>query len=152
MTRSETIIRAVIAALQGVENLPEVRRNVAFDIVLESFIDRTSDEQLAALIVRDGDIVRLGRDLGDAPVYELQAEIDIEWLVCGREGDDLDAAFDAGLERIGTAFDADNTLGGAATLAEFDEPPVKSWDEAGARLVKSALLQAKVTFHSNLPW
>jgi hypothetical protein len=101
------------------------------------------------IILRDGDPGEPEQALGGfgSTYYQHAAEIDVE------EGDAAarDAAFDALLQQIGTALQADPTLGGLAFGLTYGRPEPSIEAVAGAPAIKSATLTVTVDYGTDAP-
>jgi hypothetical protein len=62
-----------------------------------------------------------------------------------------DAAFDALLQQIGTALEADQTLGGLAFGVIYGRPEPSIEAVAGASAIKSATLSVTVDYETDAP-
>ena len=103
------------------------------------------------IIVRDGDPGEPEQALGGFgnAYYQHAVEIDV-YL---EEGDAAarDAAFDALLQQIGIALEADPTLGGVAFGLTYGRPEPSIEAVAGAPAIKTAMLTVTVDYESDAP-
>lgn len=109
-TATETAMTALAAVLTGAAGLPNVRRDVILDTLMEDFASE-GKALSRALVLRIGDPVETERyiGVGDAR-FELVRNADAELFVSGPEGSTLIAAFDAALEALFVALEANPTL------------------------------------------
>ncbi|WP_330082456.1 hypothetical protein [Methylocystis iwaonis] len=153
MTATETAMAALVAALNASSTLPDVRRDAVFDEVLEEFAD-SGETYGRALVLRIGDSIDVVRRLGDGPeAYEHVRNADVEWFVARRVATPADGAalaqkFDAGIEAIFAAVDANPTLSDAVTRAEIAEALAVGSDSAGSKSVLTALIHVQLTYTS----
>jgi hypothetical protein len=103
------------------------------------------------IILRDGDPGEPEQALGGFESTYYQHAIEIEIYV--EEGDAAarDAAFDALLQQIGAALEADPTLGGLAFGLTYGRPEPSIEAIAGAPAIKSATLTVTVDYETDAP-
>jgi hypothetical protein len=103
------------------------------------------------IILRDGDPGEPEQALGGFGSTYYQHAVEIEVYV--EEGDTAarDAAFDALLQQIGAALEANPTLGGAAFGLTYGRPEPSIETVAGAPAVKAATLTVTVDYESDAP-
>ena len=103
------------------------------------------------IILRDGDPGEPEQALGGFGNAYYQHAVEIEVYV--EEGDAAarDAAFDALLQQIGAALEADPTLGGLAFGLTYGRPEPSIEAVAGAPAIKSATLTVTVDYESDAP-
>jgi hypothetical protein len=103
------------------------------------------------IIVRDGDPGEPEQALGDFGNAYYQHAVEIGIYV--EEGDAAarDAAFDALLQQIGVAIEADPTLGGLAFGLTYGRPEPAIEAIAGAPAIKSATLSVTVDYETSAP-
>jgi hypothetical protein len=119
-------------------------------------IDRNSGlpEKVPAgglIILRDGDPGEPEQPLGGFGNAYYQHAVEIEVYV--EEGDAAarDVAFDALLQQIGTALEADPTLGGLAFGLIYGRPEPTIEAVAGAPAIKSATLTVTIDYATDTP-
>jgi hypothetical protein len=119
-------------------------------------IDRNSGlpEKVPAgglIILRDGDPGEPEQALGGFESAYYQHEVEVEVYV--EEGDAAarDAAFDALLQQIGVALEADPTLGGLAFGLTYGRPEPAIEAIAGAPAIKSATLTVTIDYATDTP-
>jgi hypothetical protein len=119
-------------------------------------IDRNSGlpEKVPAgglIILRDGDPGEPEQALGGFESAYYQHEVEVEVYV--EEGDAAarDAAFDALLQQIGAALEADPTLGGLAFGLTYGRPEPAIEAIAGAPAIKSATLTVTIDYATDTP-
>jgi hypothetical protein len=103
------------------------------------------------IIVRDGDPSEPEQALGGFGSTYYQHAVEIEVYV--EEGDPAvrDTAFDDLLQQIGTALDADPTLGGLAFGLTYGRPAASIEAVPGAPAIKSATLTVTVDYETAAP-
>jgi hypothetical protein len=119
-------------------------------------IDRNSvvPEKIPAgglIILRDDDPGEPEQALGGFGSVYYQHAVEIEAYV--EEGDAAvrDTAFDDLLQQIGTALDADQTLGGLAFGLTYGRPDASIEAVPGAPAIKSATLSVTVDYETDAP-
>jgi hypothetical protein len=103
------------------------------------------------IIVRDGDPGEPEQALGGFGSTYYRHTVEIEVYL--EEGDAAarDAAFDAHLQQIGIALEADPTLGGVAFGLTYGRPEPSIEAIAGAPAIKSATLTVTVDYETDTP-
>jgi hypothetical protein len=103
------------------------------------------------IILRDGDPGEPEQALGGFANAYYQHAVEVE--VYAEEGDAVarDAAFDALLQQIGVALEADPTLGGLAFGLTYRRPEPAIEAVAGAPAIKAATLTVTVDYESDAP-
>jgi hypothetical protein len=103
------------------------------------------------IILRDGDPGEPEQPLGGFGSTYYQHAVEIEVYV--EEGDPAarDAAFDALLEQIGIALEADPTLSGLALGLTYGRPGPAIEGIAGAPAIKNATLTVTVDYETDAP-
>jgi len=103
------------------------------------------------IILRDGDPGEPEQALGGFGSTYYQHVVEIEVYL--EEGDAAarDAAFDALLQQIGAALEADPTLGGLAFGMTYGRPESAIEAIAGAPAIKSATLTVTVDYETSAP-
>jgi hypothetical protein len=132
------------------------RIKASLETVPGAMIDRNSvlPEKVPAgglIILRDGDPGDPEQALGGFGATYYQHAVEIEVYL--EEGDAAarDAAFDALLQEIGSALDADPTLGGLAFGLTYGRPEPSIEAVAGAPAIKSATLTVPVDYETEAP-
>src|SRR5919108_2921874 len=140
-SKAEQVLNALKVLLQTVPDA-SVERNSALP-------EKIPDGGL--VILRDGDPGEPEQALGGFGSSYYQHAIDIEVYV--EEGDAAarDAAFDALLQQIGVALEADPTLGGLAFGLTYGRPEPSIEAIAGAPAIKSATLTLTVDYETDAP-
>jgi hypothetical protein len=102
------------------------------------------------IILRDGDPGEPEEALGGFPSVYYQHAVEIEVYI---EGDAAarDAAFDALLQQIGAAIEADPTLGGLVFGLAYGRPEPAIEAVAGAPAIKSATLSVTIDYETSAP-
>jgi hypothetical protein len=103
------------------------------------------------IILRDGDPGEPEQALGGFGSTYYQHAVEVDVYV--EEGDAAarDAAFDALLQQIGVALEADPTLGGLAFGLTYGRPEPSIEPVAGAPAIKSATLSVIVDYQTGAP-
>jgi hypothetical protein len=140
-SKTEQVLEAVRAALEAVPDAV-VQRNSALP------------EKVPAgglIIVRDGDPGEPEEALGGFGNTYYQHAVEIEVYL--EEGDAAarDAAFDAFLQEIGTALEADPTLAGLVFGLTYGRPEPAIEAVTGAAAIKTATLTVTVDYESDGP-
>jgi hypothetical protein len=103
------------------------------------------------IIVRDGDPGEPERELGSFGSTYYQHAVEIEVYVEEGDATARDSAFGALLQQIGTALEANPTLGGLAFGLTYGRPEPNIEAIAGAPAIKSATLSVSVDYQSDAP-
>jgi hypothetical protein len=126
------------------------------ETVSDAVVERNSvlPEKVPAgglIILRDGDPGEQEEALGGFGNAYYQHAVEIELYV--EEGDAVarDAAFDALLQQIGVALEADPTLGGLAFGLTYGRPEPAIEAIAGAAAIKSATLTVTIDYETDAP-
>ena len=140
-SRAEQVLEAIKALLETVSGATVERNSVL-------------PEKIPAgghVILRDGDPGEPERALGGFESTYYQHAVEIEVYV--EEGDAAvrDAAFDALLQQIGAALEADPTLGGLAFGLTYGRPEPAVEAIAGAPAIKTVTLTVTVDYESDAP-
>jgi hypothetical protein len=140
-SKAEQVLSALTALLQT-EPDASVERNSALP-------EKVPDGGL--IILRDGDPGEPEQALGGFESTYYQHTVEIEVYV--EEGDAVarDAAFDALLQQIGVALEADPTLSGLAFGLTYGRPEPAIEAVAGAPAIKAATLTVTVDYESDAP-
>jgi hypothetical protein len=103
------------------------------------------------VILRDGDPGEPEQALGGFGNAYYQHTVEIEVYVEGGDAAARDASFDALLQQIGMALDADPTLGGLAFGLTYGRPESSIEAVAGAPAIKSATVTVTVDYETDAP-
>jgi hypothetical protein len=103
------------------------------------------------IILRDGDPGEPEQALGGLGNVYYQHAVEIEVYVEEGDAAACDAAFDALLQQIGTALEADPTLGAVAFGVTYGRPEPSIEAIAGAPAIKTATLSVTVDYESDAP-
>jgi len=135
-SKAEQVLGALKALLETVQGAVIERNSV--------LPEKISDGGL--IILRDGDPGQPEQALGGFGSAYYQHAVEIEVYI--EEGDAAarDAAFDALLQQIGAALEADPTLGGLAFDLTYGRPEPAIEAIAGAPAIKSATLSMTVDY------
>jgi hypothetical protein len=140
-SKAEQVLDALKALLQAVPDVSVERNSVLPEKVPGGGL----------IIVRDGDPGEPEQALGGFGSTYYQHTVEIEVYL--EEGDAAarDAAFDAHLQQIGIALEADPTLGGVAFGLTYGRPEPSIEAIAGAPAIKSATLTVTVDYETDTP-
>jgi hypothetical protein len=103
------------------------------------------------VILRDGDPGEPEQALGGFGNAYYQHAVEIEVYLEEGDGAARDAAFDALLQQIGVALEADLTLGGLAFGLTYGRPEPAIEAVSGAPAIKSATLSVTIDYESDAP-
>jgi hypothetical protein len=134
-TARETILQALLAALQAVPGATVLREEVL-------------PERLPAgglLIVRDGDPGAPEVTLSP-PAYHYEHRAEIEVIVQGKSPAARAAEFDTLMQAIGVALAIDRTLGGLCDWTEAQAPQPVDLPVEGAAALKAAIIPVILTY------
>ncbi len=135
MTPRETILQALLTALQSVPNATILR-------------GATLPERIPTgglLVLRDGDPGT--PDVTLSPLqYHFEHRAEVEVIVQGKTPADRDTAFDLLLENLASAITADRTLGGLCDWVEAEAPQPVDLPVEGAEALKAAIVPVILTY------
>jgi hypothetical protein len=103
------------------------------------------------IILRDGDPGEPEQALGGFGSTYYQHAVEVEVYLDEGDAAARDAAFDALLQQIGTALEADPTLGGLVFGLTYSRPEPSIEPVAGAPAIKTATLTVTVDYESDAP-
>jgi hypothetical protein len=103
------------------------------------------------IIVRDGDPGEPEEALGGFGSTYYQHTVEVEVYVEEGDASARDAAFDALLQQIGAALEADPTPGGLVFGLTYGRPEPSIEAVAGAPAIKSATLTVTIDYESSAP-
>jgi len=139
-TPRETILQALLAALQSVPNATILR-------------GATLPERIPTgglLILRDGDPGT--PDVTLSPLqYHFEHRAEVEVIVQGKTPADRDTAFDFLLTNLASAITADRTLGGLCDWVEAEAPQPVDLPVEGAEALKAAVVPINLTYTTDDP-
>jgi hypothetical protein len=139
-TSSETILQALLAALQTVPGAPVLREEVLPERVPASGL----------VILRDGDPGTPEVTLSPlAYHYEHRAEIEV--IVQGKTPAARANAFDTIVQAIGAAISPDRTLGGLCDWTEAQAPQPVDLPVEGAAALKAAIIPVILAYSTTDP-
>jgi hypothetical protein len=104
------------------------------------------------IILRDGDPGEPEQALGGFGSTYYQHAVEVEVYLEDGDAAARDAAFDALLQQIGAALEADATLGGLAFGLTYGRPEPSIEAVAGAPAIKSATLTVTVDYETSAPF
>jgi hypothetical protein len=140
-SKAEQVLEGLRAALETVSDAV-VQRNTVLP-------EKIPDGGL--IILRDGDPGEPEQALGGFESTYYQHAVEIELYVEEGNAAARDAAFDALLQQIGVALEAESTLGGLAFGLTYGRPEPATEAVAGAPAIKSAALTVTVDYESDAP-
>ena len=140
-SKAEQVLEALRAALEAVPDAVVERNSVLPEKIPGGGL----------MILRDGDPGEPEQTLGGFGNAYYQHAVEVEVYL--EEGDAAarDAAFDALLQQIGIALEADPTLGGVAFGLTYGRPEASIEAVAGAPAIKSATLTVTVDYETSAP-
>jgi hypothetical protein len=140
-SKSEQVLDALKALLETVPDAAVERNSVMPEKIPNGGL----------IVVRDGDSGEAEEALGGFGSTYYQHAVEVEVYV--EEGDAAarDAALDALLQQIGTALEADPTLGGLVFGLTYGRPEPSIEAVAGAPAIKAATLTVMVDYESDAP-
>ena len=140
-SKAEQVLEAIRALLEAIPGATIERNSVLPEKVPNGGL----------IVLRDGDPGEPEQALGGFGSTYYQHGVEIEVYV--EEGDAAarDAAFDALLQQIGAALEADPTLGGIAFGLTYGRPETSIEAVAGAPAIKAATLTVTVDYESDAP-
>ena len=140
-SKAEQVLDALKALLETVPDAVVERNSVLPEKIPDGGL----------IILRDGDPGEPEQALGGFGNVYYQHAVEIEVYV--EEGDAAarDAAFDALLQQIGAALEADPTLGGLAFGLTYGRPGAGIEAVAGAPAIKTATLIVTVDYETDTP-
>ena len=140
-SKTEQVLEAIKLLLQAIPDVVVERNSVLPEKVPTGGL----------IILRDGDPGEPEQSLGGFEGTYYQHSVEIEVYV--EEGDAAvrDSAFDDLLQQIGTALDADPTLGGFAFGLTYGRPEPSIEAVAGAPAIKSATLSVTADYEAETP-
>jgi hypothetical protein len=140
-SKAEQVLEAIKSRLQTIPDTVVERNSVLPEKVPESGL----------IILRDGDPGEPEQSLGGFDGSYYQHVVEIEVYV--EEGDPAvrDGAFDDLLQQIGSALDADPTLGGLTFGLTYGRPEPSIEAVAGAPAIKNATISVTVDYETDAP-
>jgi hypothetical protein len=140
-SKAEQVLEAIKALLETVSDAAVERNSVLPEKVPDGGL----------IILRDGDPGEPEQALGGFGSTYYQHAVEIEIYL--EEGDAAarDTAFDALLQQIGTALEADLTLGGLAFGVTYGRPESSIEAVPGAPAIKSATLTVTIDYETAAP-
>ena len=140
-SKIEQILTALTDRLRAVSKA-KVERNTA------------APEKIPAgglIVLRDGDPGEPERALGGIGSVYYSHAVEIEVYVERADAAHRDAAFDALVQRIGSALDSDSTLGGLAFGMTTARPETDTEAVAGAPAIKTGTIEVIVEYETETP-
>ncbi len=139
-TPRETVLQALLAALQTIPNATVLRGEVLPERVPTGGL----------VILRDGEPGEPEVTLSPLQYhYEHRAEVEV--IVQGKVPADRDAAFDTLIQAIGTALAADRTLAATCDWVEAQAPAPTDLAQEGAEGIKAAVVPVVLSYSTSDP-
>jgi hypothetical protein len=139
-TTRETILQALLAALQTVPDATVLREEVLPERLPASGL----------VILRDGDPGAPEVTLSPL-TYQYEHRAEIEVIVQGKTPAARATAFDTLVQAIGAALAADRTLGGLSDWTEAQAPQPVDLPVEGAAALKAAIIPVILTYSTSDP-
>src|SRR5918996_4701599 len=140
-SKAEQVLEEIKASLETIPNAVVERNSVLPEKIPAGGL----------IILRDGDPGEHEQALGGFGNTYYQHVVEIEVYVEEGDGAARDAAFDALLQQIGVALEADPTLGGLVFGMTYGRPEPNIEAIAGAPAIKSATLSVTVDYETSAP-
>jgi hypothetical protein len=140
-SKAEQVLDALRALLETIPDAVVQRNNVLPEKIPAGGL----------IILRDGDPGEPEQALGGFGGTYYQHAVEIEVYVEDGDAAARDAAFDALLQQIGVALEADPTLGGLAFGLTYGRPEPSIEAVAGAPAIKGATLTVNVDYETDAP-
>ena len=140
-SKTEQILTILTARLRAVPG-SKVERNTA------------APEKIPAgglIVLRDGDPGEPEQALGGVGSVYYSHAVEIEIYVEAASAGKRDAAFDALVQKIGAAFDADPTLGGLTFGMTYARPEIDTEAVVGAAAIKTGTIEVIVEYETETP-
>jgi hypothetical protein len=141
VSKAEQVLNALAALLQALPDASVERNSVLPEKIPDGGL----------IILRDGDPGEPEEALGGFGNAYYQHAVEIEVYVEEGDATARDAAFDALLQQIGAAVEADPTLGDLAFGLTYGRPESSIEAVAGAPAIKSATLSVTIDYESDAP-
>ena len=140
-SKAEQVLEAIKALLETVPAVAVERNSVLPEKVPAGGL----------IILRDGDAGEPEQALGGFGNAYYQHAVEIEIYVEASDATARDAAYDALLQQIGVALEADPTLGGLAFGLTYRRPEPSIEAVEGAPAIKAATLTVTVDYETAAP-
>jgi hypothetical protein len=140
-SKAEQVLNALTVLLQTVSDASIERNSVLPEKIPDGGL----------IILRDGDPGEPEQALGGFGSAYYQHVVEIEVYVEEGNAAARDAAFDELLQQIGTALEADPTVGSIAFGLTYGRPEPAIEAVAGAPAIKAATLSVTVDYESDAP-
>jgi hypothetical protein len=141
-SKPEQVLAALKALLETVSDAVIERNSVLPEKIPHSGL----------VILRDGDSGEPEQALGGFGSTYYQHAVEIEVYVEQGDAAARDAAFDALLQKVGAALEADPTIGGLAFGLTYGRPEPAVEAVAGAPAIKAATLTVTVDYETGAPF
>jgi hypothetical protein len=141
-SKPEQVLAALKALLETVSDAVIERNSVLPEKIPHSGL----------VILRDGDPGEPEQALGGFGSTYYQHAVEIEVYVEQGDAAARDAAFDALLQKVGAALEADPTIGGLAFGLTYGRPEPAVEAVAGAPAIKAATLTVTVDYETGAPF
>lgn len=140
-SKPEQVLEAIKALLVTVPNA-KVERNTAVPEKIPTG---------GLIVLRDGDPGEPETALGGIGGVYYSHGIEIELYIEDGDATARDAAFDGLVQAIGTALEAEPTLGGLAFGMTYGRPEINTEAVAGAPAIKSGVMTVTVEYETTSP-
>jgi hypothetical protein len=140
-SKAEQVLEALKALLETVPDAVVERNSVLPEKILDGGL----------IILRDGDPGEPEQALGGFGNAYYQHAVELEVYVEKGDAAARDAAFDALLQQIGAALEADPTFGAVVFGLTYGRPEAGIEAVTGAPAIKSATLTVTVDYESDAP-
>ena len=140
-SKTEQVLAAIEALLGTVPGVTVERNSVLPEGIPDGGL----------IILRDGDPGEPEQALGGFGSTYYQHDVEIEVYVEKGDAAARDAAFDALLQQIGAALEADATFGGLAFGMGYGRPDASIEAVAGAPAIKGATLAVTIDYEADTP-
>jgi hypothetical protein len=140
-SKAEQVLDAIKALLETIPDAVVERNSVLPEKIPDGGL----------IILRDGDPGEPEEALGGFGSTYYQHAVEVEVYVEHGDAAARDAAFDALLQQIGEALEADAILGGVAFGLTYGRPETSIEAVSGAPAIKTATLTVTVDYESDAP-
>ena len=140
-SRTEQVLEGIKASIETIAEASVERNSVLPEKIPDGGL----------IILRDGDPGEPEQALGGFGSTYYQHVVEIEVYLEEGDATARDAAFDALLQQIGAALEADPTLGGLAFGLTYGRPEPAIEAVAGAPAIKAATLTVTVDYETPTP-
>src|ERR671919_729635 len=140
-SKAEQVLDALTTLLETIPDAVVERNSVLHEKIPDGGL----------IILRDGAPGEPEQALGGFGNAYYQHAVEVEVYVEEGDATARDAAFDALLQQVGVALEADPTLGGLAFGLTYGRPEASIEAIAGAPAIKTAMLTVSVDYQADAP-